>query len=109
MGDFVSAAREFFSYRHRGVLLIPAVLAGPIGFALGLLIAPDQAGTKRFAKVYGVFLQTVAGAQAPVSWRSYSLLAGFLRAKTIKARIQGYGLRPAPTRRGGAHLVLGSG
>lgn len=62
MGDFISAAREFLSYRHRGVLLIPAFLAGPIGFALGLLIAPDQVGTNCFAKVYGVFLQTVAGA-----------------------------------------------
>jgi len=62
MGDFLSVTSDFLSYRGRGWVLIPITLALPIGYIVGLLVAPESAGKMGLASTYSTFLQTVAGA-----------------------------------------------
>jgi hypothetical protein len=64
MGDFLSVVSAFFGYRRRGWILIPTMLTLPLGYVVGLLVAPAAAGRGELSTHYSILLQTVAGAIA---------------------------------------------
>ena len=56
MSDFLSVLDAFLRYRSRGWILIPTILAFPVGYFAALPIVPTAAGEKNFATTYGSFL-----------------------------------------------------
>jgi hypothetical protein len=60
MSDFLSVLGVFLRYRSRGWILIPTILALPVGYFAALPIVPTAAGKENFATTYASFFVAAA-------------------------------------------------
>jgi len=60
MSGFLSVLVYYLGYRRRGWILIPTILALPVGYVASVPLVPTAAGNVGFAKTYESFLLAAA-------------------------------------------------
>jgi hypothetical protein len=60
MLDLFGVALAYLSYRNRWVILVPTVLALPVGYLLAAFVIPEAAGEPEFYAEFNSFFQTSA-------------------------------------------------